>query len=446
MTHVNKSSSSHSRWPIIIELGLLGLIGAGLFNTAWFLYYQGYLPQPFFYGSQSLFTDWTVSAYFADNPGTYTSFASVYPPLSFVFLKIFSIKACYDQEDILSVRDCDWMVPVTLLCFFFLNVVVAFYSYRVVDRRTAWIRTLALSFGLPSIYALERGNLIIPCMTFFMLGTGRALRSARLKWICEAIAINFKPYLVLGLAGPLLRRKWRAVEGIALAGLLVYLVTFAIFGQGDPMTVVSNILAFNTTDARGIFERAIYASSYKPIMDLIASNFPLVHFLGSQPVETLEWVLPLLVNLGKGGIALCFLVALIRPGRIPTNRLIALAIAWTLISQDPGGYAVVFFFFLVFMEPWRGAFQIAALIITYVASIPFDAIIMKFAHQLIVSYLTKREVGYDLGLNVGELSRPALNLLIVYCLVAASLVDAARGVRVKDRSPAPLGSPLPEAS
>jgi hypothetical protein len=443
---MTKVSTSRSRWPIVIELGLLALVIAGVINTIWFLYFTGYLPQPFFYGSQSLFTDWTVSAYFANNAGTYTSFASVYPPLSFIFLKIFSIQACYDQDDILSARDCDWMVPVTLLCFFFVNVIVAFYSYRAVDRRTAWIRTLALCFGLPSIYALERGNLIIPCMTFFMLGTGRALKSARLKWLCEAIAINFKPYLVLGLVGPLLRRKWRAVEGVALAGLLVYAVTFAIFGAGDPMTVVSNIMAFNTTDARGIFERAIYASSYKPIMDLIASNFPLVHFLGSQPVEMLEWLLPLLVNLGKGGIVLCFLVALIRPGRIPTYRLVALAIAWTLITQDPGGYAVVFFFFLVFMEPWRGAFLIAALVITYVASIPFDIIIMKFAHQLIVSYLTKREVGYDLGLNVGEVSRPALNLLIVYCLVGASLVDAAKGVRVKRGSPSSLGSPALEAS
>ncbi|HEY2048283.1 MAG TPA: hypothetical protein VGH03_03015 [Caulobacteraceae bacterium] len=443
---MSKESPAKSRWPIIIELGLLALIGAGLVNTAWFLYYQGYLPQPFFYGSQSLFTDWTVSAFFSHNPGTYTSFESVYPPLSFIFLKIFSISACYDQDDILSARDCDWMVPVTLLFFFFVNVVVAFYSYRAVDRRTAWMRTLAICFGLPSIYALERGNLIIPCMTFFMLGTGRALKSARVKWVCEAIAINFKPYLVLGLAGPLLRRKWRAVEGVALAGLLVYGATFAIFGEGDPMTVVSNILAFNTTDARGIFERAIYASSYKPIMDLIGSNFPLIHFLGSQPVETLEWVLPLLVNLGRGGIAFCFLVALIRPGRIPTHRLVALAIAWPLITQDPGGYAVVFFFFLVFMEPWRGGFRIAALVITYLASVPFDVIIMKFAHQLIDSYLTQREVGYDLGLNVGEVSRPALNLLIVYCLVCASLVDAAKGVRVKGEARAPLGDPLPEAS
>ena len=89
---------------------------------------------------------------------------------------------------------------------------------------------------------------------------------------------------------------------------------------------------------------------------------------------------------------------------------------------------------------------IAALVITYLASIPFDVIIMKFAHQLIDSYLTQREVGYDLGLNVGEVSRPALNLLIVYCLVCASLVDAAKGVRVKGEARAPLGDPLPEAS
>src|ERR1700739_484328 len=178
--HVSNPSSSRPHWSIIFEFGMLTFVGAGLIYTPWFLFYEGYLPQPFYYGSQSLFTDWTVSAFFAHNPGTYSGFDSVYPPLSFVFLKIFSIKACYEHYDIFSARECDWMVPVVLLFFFFLNVVVALYSYRAVDRRTAWMRTFALCFGLPSIYALERGNLIIPCMTFFMLGTGRALKSARL--------------------------------------------------------------------------------------------------------------------------------------------------------------------------------------------------------------------------------------------------------------------------
>jgi hypothetical protein len=410
-----------------IELALLLLVFSSLAYTAIFTGTHGYLPQPYYYGGQSLFTDWTVSAYFADNTGgTYTAFASVYPPLSFIFLKLFSVHSCYNHDDILSARDCDWMVPITLCAFFLVNIAIAYRAYAIRDNRTALIRTAAICLGLPSVYALERGNLIIPCFTVFMLGNSRVLRSARLKWICGALAINFKPYLILGLAGPLVRRRWRWVEGAGLAGLLVYLMTFAIYGDGNPFQVVGNIMAFATTDAHGLFERAIYASSYNPIVDLIHSNFPLMRFLGSRPVELLEWLLPLITNVGKLGTLTAFLVALMRPGVVPVPRLTALAIGWVLMSQDPGGYAELFYFFLVFMESWRGLFLIIGLVTTYVLSLSSDVILIKVAHEFITSYLTNQRTGYDLGVTLGELIRPALVILVQYSLVGASLADAIR--------------------
>lgn len=425
-----------------LELCLLALMLASLVYTAVFTRLHGYLPQPYYYGGQSLFTDWTVSAYFADNPGgTYSAFASVYPPLSFIFLRIFSIHACYNHDDILSARDCDWMVPVTLCAFFLLNVVIAYRAYTIRDDRTAIIRTIAICFGLPSVYALERGNLIIPCFTFFMLGNSHVLRSARLKWICGALAINFKPYLILGLAGPLIRRRWRWVEGAGLTGLLVYLVTFAIYGDGDPFQVVGNIMAFATTDAHGLFERAIYASSYNPIVDLINSNFPLMMFLGSRPVEILGWLLPLIANIGKVGTLVAFLIAVPRPGVVPVYRLVALGIGWVLMSQDPGGYAELFYFFLVFMERWRGWFLGIALFVTYLLSFSADFIVIKVAHEFITSYVTNQRSGYDLGVTLGELIRPALVIMVQYALVGASLADvlraqgAARPLEANPRGP-----------
>jgi hypothetical protein len=430
MTVTHSSGRQRIGAGLYVEVVLLLLVFASLAYTAIFTETHGYLPQPYYYGGQSLFTDWTVSAYFADNAGgTYTAFASVYPPLSFIFLKIFSVHSCYNHDDILSARDCDWMVPITLCAFFLVNVAIAYRAYAIRDNRTALIRTAAICLGLPSVYALERGNLIIPCFTVFMLGNSRVLRSARLKWICGALAINFKPYLILGLAGPLVRRRWRWVEGAGLAGLLVYLVTFAIYGDGNPFQVVGNIMAFATTDAHGLFERAIYASSYNPIVDLIHSNFPLMRFLGSRPVELLEWLLPLITNIGKLGTLTAFLIALMRPGVVPVHRLTALAIGWVLMSQDPGGYAELFYFFLVFMEPWRGPFLIIGLVTTYVLSLSSDVILIKVAHEFITSYLTNQRTGYDLGVTLGELIRPALVILVQYSLVGASLADAIRDRR-----------------
>jgi len=416
-----------------VERILAVAVVVGLLYAVLFVLVEGYLPLPYFYGSQSLFTDWTVSAYFADNRGEYETFATVYPPLSFVFLRILSIHSCYNSYDIFASRDCDWIVEVALGVFYVLNAIFVFLAYRRNDPSTAIPRTIAIALGLPGLYAFERGNLIIPCFTFFVLGNSRILQSARLKWICSALAINFKPYLIMALAGPLVRRRWRWFEGCALAGLTVYLVTFLINGDGNPLQILDNIVAFDTSDAESMFNHAIYASSYKPIMDLLDSNFPLMRFVGSRPLEFMDVALPLVINLGKLGIACAFVIAVLKPNIVPIFRLSALAIAWVLITSDPGGYSVLFLFFLILQEQGRGVFMITAIVLTYVLSISGDIMVMKVAHQLLESYLTKREVGYDLGLNLGEIARPGLVLLIVYALVAATIADAVEDQRARWR-------------
>jgi hypothetical protein len=430
-----------SRAALRWEGFLLLLVVAGLVYTLWFLNIQGYLPQPYFYGSQSLFTDWTVSAYFSVNKGAYTAFQSVYPPLSFVFLKIFSIGRCYKAyDDIFASRECDWFAPVVLGAFFTLNIYLVYKSYLINDRPTAWMRTIAICFGLPSLYALERGNLIIPTFTFFILGQSRVLKSAWLKWLSMAIAINFKPYLILAIVGHLFRRRWRWFEGCAIFGLVVYLVTYALNRDGDPVQVLTNISAFSTTDPKGIFQRAIYASGYRPIVDLLHSSFPLMHFMGSRPIEIMEWALPLAINIGKLGIIVCFAGTVLKPGVVPVTRLAALGIAWVLTAEDPGGYAVLFFFYLVFMERWRGPLMITALVITYLSSISYDYIVLRISHEIILSRLTNRAVGYDLGVNVGELARPALTIIVEYALVVTSLIDIARAV-LAGSADEPKGAP-----
>ena len=430
----------------LFEFPFVVLVVSGIVYTVWFLVAKGYLPQPFFYGSQSLFTDWTASVYYAVNPGAYTAFYSVYPPLSFDFLRLFSIHSCYRYDDIFASRECDWLSTVTLLSFYAITFPIVYFSYRVTDKRTAVMRTVAICLGLPIVYALERGNLIGPCFVAFALGEGRLLKSARWKWVSLATAINFKPYLILSLAGPLLRRRWRWLEGCAVAGLAVYLVTYAFEGAGDPFTVLTNIGLFATSDPRGIFERSTYASSFIPLIDLLKSTFPVMFFVGSRPMEVLDWLLPLLINIGRLLVIASFTGSLIKPKAIPTHRLAALGIAYVITTQDPGGYAVLFLLFLVFMERWKGLFTITALVCAYSLSITADYIVVKFTHEIINSYLTNRVVGYDLGVTVGMLARPSLILLLEYALAAASLTDLHRAFRARSVRPVePIAIPATSA-
>jgi hypothetical protein len=431
------------RLSLFIEAAFVFMIVAGVVYTLWFLFFEGFLPQPYYYGSQSLLTDWTASVYYSVNPGAYTQFYSVYPPLSFDFLRILSIHSCY-RYDIFSSRDCDWLMKVTLCTSYLLTIPIVYRAYHVLDNRTAWMRTIAICFGLPLLYAMERGNLIVPCFMFFALGIGRVLRSARWRWFFLAIAINFKPYLILTIFGQLLRRRWRWFEGCVVFGLLVYLVTFAFEGAGNPVEILTNISLFVTTDARGLFERSVYASSYVPLLDLFKSHFPVMHFIGSMPIEVSEFVLPILVNAGRLGVVLCFAGTLFRPSAVPLYRLAALGLAYVLTTQDPGGYAALFLLFLVFMERWHGIPQIIALVLAYILSLSVDYIVVKFTHEIISSYLTNRTVGYDLGATVGMLIRPALIIFLEYALVAATFVDLARaGKATREKVNDGRGASLP---
>ncbi len=430
------------KWTRWVEWGFAALIATSVAYTLWFLIVRGVLPQPFLYGSSSFFTDWTATAFYANNVGAYWdgAFQSVYPPLSFVFLKIFTVHACYNQAstDIFAARDCDWLSYVTMGAFWAISVPLVVISYWRLDRRTYLARSFAVMFGLPMLYAIERGNLIVPCFTFFAMGQGSAFRSARMRWIGNAFAINFKPYLVMAVMGHMVQRRWRWLEGAALATVAVYLATFGIEGGGSPIDVATGIMSFATSDSRGLFEQSSYASSYVPILALFQSNFPIMYFLGSQPMDWSELILPLAMKLAALGVLATFALTLLKPHVVPLYRLAALGISLPMVLQNPGGYTLLYFGFVVFMERWRGPLSGAVLVIMYLLSLSVDTQLVPITTQFVTSYLTNRVVSYQVGANLGELLRPAALLVEVYLLVGISLLDLARSGWSARATPRPL--------
>ena len=280
------------------------------------------------------------------------------------------------------------------------------------------------------IFAWERGNLIIPCFTFFILGHGRLLKVAWLRWLCVAASINFKPYLLLSLAGYLVRRQWRWVEGAAVAIVLVFMLSYALYGAGNPLVIVDNIRTFAEKPVVFSADAFAYATTYKPIREIMR-NFPIMHFVGSRPMELMELVVPVATGLGELGILACFAGALLMPKILKLNRLTALGMAFLLTTTEPGIYSEVFLFFFIFMERWKGFGQIVALTATYLLCVPFDYQVVRLAHNVTYSYLSGRGVGYNIGLTIGQFVRPTLVLLVEYGLVAASLTDLLRGALVR---------------
>ena len=206
----------------------------------------GYLPSPYFYEAQDTFMDWFNTAYWAHQPGAYDSWATIYPPLSFVVLKVLTNGACYAAAEGYTSRDCDWYGAVTLHIIYLVNVVLTARTFHKIDRRTAWPRTFAMCVGLPMTFGLERGNLILLCYTCVLLAYGPLVRSARLRWLFAGLAVNFKIYLIGPVFAQILKRRWRWFEGAFIATILVYLASYAIVGAGSPVEIYENIVRFTT--------------------------------------------------------------------------------------------------------------------------------------------------------------------------------------------------------
>ncbi len=172
----------------------------------------GYLPQPFYYLVNDSFMDLYTTATWAHRGGAYTVWRTLYPPLSFDLLRLVTDAKCYLQGD-LAGRRCDRAALGVLIAVALANAGLVLLSYRMSDPRTALPRALAVAAGLPMLYALERGNLLVPTFTAFALGTGPLIRSRWGRIVALAFSVNFKPYLLGVFLPAVARRDWRWLLG-----------------------------------------------------------------------------------------------------------------------------------------------------------------------------------------------------------------------------------------
>jgi hypothetical protein len=107
------------------DVGLIGeclLALAVLASVGWviaFFMVHHYLPQPFVFDTFDTFMDWFNTAEYAHQPGAYDIWHSIYLPLSFVFLRIFTLNECYGGP--FNARNCDWLGQASILTLYAIN-------------------------------------------------------------------------------------------------------------------------------------------------------------------------------------------------------------------------------------------------------------------------------------------------------------------------------------
>ncbi len=429
----------------ILEIGLATIVVLGWLVVLSQFLHNGYLPPPFPVDTLDEFMDWYNPAYWSYHRGTYYveglgGFQSVYPPITYIVIRIFSIPSCYSTDPFVG-RDCDKVGIIFLSTTFVINIFLTLRAFRGLGLPRMISRGLALSLSLPMVFALDRGNIIILTYTFFVLGFGGLLRGSWAKSICIAMVISLKIYLITILAAPFLKRKWWSLERMVVSGMLVYLVTWAIYGSGGPVELVGNLSIYQNQYVNAgspLFSSLSFAGSYLPLYKYATFDFPLTQFIGSRWIELVSIVPLVLIKGGQLCVGVTFLCALTRPKAIPTSRLIAQAVGFVLITTEIGGYSEVFMIFALFLERRRGVAIWVSLIAGYGLCFPVDHIAYLITHDIRSDYLSGKVVGYDLGISYGMFLRPGLNLIIQYALACASLRDLAGSLRgERARSPLP---------
>nr|WP_255696768.1 hypothetical protein [Sandaracinobacteroides sayramensis] len=402
---------------------------ASLVSTALFFRAHGYLPQPFVFDTNDTFMDWFNTAYWANNAGAYDVWRSIYPPLSFVFLDLASLPGCYLSSPF-HARDCDGFARFTIYALYALNVWLGWLSFRRADRATAPMRAIAFGLGLPLLFTLERGNLILAALPCFMLAHGPLLRSEGWRALAVAATINFKPYLLLPALGRAFSREWRPLEWAGLATIGLYLLTLAAVGGGTPGEIVSNTANWIVYQGGQVWNEVNYSTSYAPLLMLRLAPIPLLDFVPSQTVERIEWLVPLIIRASQVVALLALAAAWVQPRALSPQRIAALLLGVYLVTQSPGGYTQAFLLFLVFLERWKGAGPIAAIVSAYLLCLVADWPLASILELNSNGWLSGRPVIPSFGLTAGHFLRPGLVVLILWALSLDSLARVARAHRL----------------
>src|SRR6478609_6651456 len=100
-------SSIGQRAPFLIEWALAIVVVMSVVGAAIFFFKYGQLPQPFYIDYYDTYMDGYNTVWWAWQGGMYDVWQSVYPPLSFVWAKIFSLPKCYYGGSSSTARSCD---------------------------------------------------------------------------------------------------------------------------------------------------------------------------------------------------------------------------------------------------------------------------------------------------------------------------------------------------
>lgn len=410
-----------------IEWAFALLVIAGGVNSIVHILVHGYLPAPFFYETWDTFGDFFNPAFWSRQPGVYDTWGSIYFPLSLLIVRSIGIEKCYDEFQFGFVaRHCDYLSIAIILAVFILNLFLTWRFFRKIAPETAPMRTICVALGLPMLFTLERGNLLLLAYTCILLSLGPFLRSAWTRWLLAGVAINLKIYLIAAFVPLLLRGRWLRVEGVLLSAVVVYLVSFALYGRGTPIELYNNLVDFSRNPPGSILA-LWYSNTYTPLTLLMDNEtVPLVIIFGSDIAELAINLIRALTISTQLVIILAAVSIWLKPSKFTNFRTISLGLCLAFVTSEAGAYSTIVLLPFVLAEKWEGLGRIWAIIACYILCIPFEIQLEPIAEGAFHLYFQNRTAIIEQSVNLGPFVRPLLYASIGWALALATLNEFRR--------------------
>lgn len=420
-----------------VLLALLCLLQVAAVVGYWqFSEQNGYLPTPFVYDKADTFMDFFHVLYWADHPGRYTDWGSVYPPINFLLMQAVKWVAIgpTDFGDGFEMRAYAG-AAIWVLVAIYAAVPLWLVSTGAWRGLTPLQRLLAFVFIVlspPLLFGLERGNIIVLALGFV------ALAMARPGWtriVAIAILINIKPYFALLLLTYVVTGRFAHFVAAVVAAGAIFLASGLLL---DPnfLLFLKNLLNFSQADVlfsgREVLALPSSVAAFAYALNVVYLEGGRFEIAGIGLQHLANGVM--VVNYAVLAAALGALVLAGR--RMDEAAIIAvILVATSNLGVWIGGYSLIMYpalipVFLTMRHRWFYIGAVVALLM------PLDAIVI--AAEVIgfqQAYLsgTRLEVIWQLGL--GGVVRPTLNFALLLVLT----VEMVAGLEFLRRRP--LASP-----
>lgn len=416
--------------PMAIAIELVAFLGivVGFIDLCHVFRINGYLPAPFVFDVSDTFMDWFNTAYWSHHPGAYDVWNTIYAPLSFVITRLLGDPRCYANAP-LDARDCDIVGLIAIPLIFLACVVLSGVAFYRRDRATALFRTTGIAIGGPMLFALERGNLIMIAYFAFVLIYGDFLKSRSAFAATAAAMINLKSYLLFPLMALAVKRQWRLLEVCGIATLAIYLLTLFLVNEGTPFQIVHNLQVWFDLRAGTIWDEVLYSTTYKPYLQFDVRGYPIRDFVPQRTIDIASTAIWIEVALSRGMAILCIAGAWFYPKAVATSRVAFFILMQSFMNQNPGGYAIAFIVFLVFLEDMKNVRVALAVVGCYLVSIPTDINITTFYEYEREAWLSGRLVNSAYALPLGAIVRPGILVVVLWSLAIDTLIDLHRAIR-----------------